>query len=274
MLLHGFPSSSHMFRNLIPMLADRYHVVAPDLPGFGFSEAPDRGRFEYTFDHLAKIVGGLRRSTESPTLCDLRFRLRRARRPSPGPRAPRTHHRDHFAEWQRLRGRPERGMEPDPEILEGADRGQPGRPARFPQAGGDPLAVPPWGLRRGRRGPGVLHPRLGAPWTSRERRNSARPVSRLRQQRRALSRGSRPISASTSRRSWLSGARTIPFSCRRAPRRSSATCRSADVRLIDTGHFALETHAREVATAIREFLGKTHAGRAASDEPAPMLRRA
>ena len=45
LLLHGFPTSSHMFRNLIPALADRYHVVAPDLPGFGFSNAPDRTRF-------------------------------------------------------------------------------------------------------------------------------------------------------------------------------------------------------------------------------------
>jgi len=45
LLLHGFPTSSHMFRNLIPALADRFHVVAPDLPGFGFSEAPDRKRF-------------------------------------------------------------------------------------------------------------------------------------------------------------------------------------------------------------------------------------
>ena len=42
LLLHGFPSSSHMYRNLIPLLADRYHVVAPDLPGFGFSDAPAR----------------------------------------------------------------------------------------------------------------------------------------------------------------------------------------------------------------------------------------
>ena len=58
LLLHGFPSSSHMFRNLIPMLADRYHVIAPDLPGFGFSEAPDRDRFKYTFDRLAEVVGG------------------------------------------------------------------------------------------------------------------------------------------------------------------------------------------------------------------------
>ncbi len=48
LLLHGFPTSSHMFRNLIPALADRYRVIAPDLPGFGFSDAPDRKRFRYT----------------------------------------------------------------------------------------------------------------------------------------------------------------------------------------------------------------------------------
>ena len=57
LLLHGFPTSSHMFRNLIPALADRYHVVAPDLPGFGFSDVPDRKQFRYTFDNLAKVIG-------------------------------------------------------------------------------------------------------------------------------------------------------------------------------------------------------------------------
>jgi pimeloyl-ACP methyl ester carboxylesterase len=56
-LLHGFPTSSHMFRNLIPALARRYHVVAPDLPGFGFSDAPDRRQFRYTFAHLAEVIG-------------------------------------------------------------------------------------------------------------------------------------------------------------------------------------------------------------------------
>jgi pimeloyl-ACP methyl ester carboxylesterase len=59
LLLHGFPSSSHMFRNLIPRLADRYHIVAPDLPGFGFSDAPDRAAFKYTFDNLAKVIDHL-----------------------------------------------------------------------------------------------------------------------------------------------------------------------------------------------------------------------
>ena len=56
LLLHGFPTSSHMFRDLIPVLADDYHVVAPDLPGFGFSDAPDRAQFKYTFDHLAGVI--------------------------------------------------------------------------------------------------------------------------------------------------------------------------------------------------------------------------
>jgi pimeloyl-ACP methyl ester carboxylesterase len=58
LLLHGFPTSSHMFRNLIPELAGRYHVIAPDLPGFGFSDAPDRNRFPYTFERLAKVIDG------------------------------------------------------------------------------------------------------------------------------------------------------------------------------------------------------------------------
>lgn len=62
LLLHGFPTSSHMFRNLIPALADRYYVVAPDLPGFGFSDAPDRKKFRYTFDNLAKVTAGFTRA--------------------------------------------------------------------------------------------------------------------------------------------------------------------------------------------------------------------
>src|SRR5574342_62615 len=56
LLLHGFPTSSHMFRDLIPVLAPHYHVIAPDLPGFGFSDAPSRSRFTYTFDRLADVM--------------------------------------------------------------------------------------------------------------------------------------------------------------------------------------------------------------------------
>jgi pimeloyl-ACP methyl ester carboxylesterase len=56
LLLHGFPSAGHMFRDLIPLLADRYHVVAPDLPGFGQSDMPARSSFAYTFDHIAVVI--------------------------------------------------------------------------------------------------------------------------------------------------------------------------------------------------------------------------
>jgi pimeloyl-ACP methyl ester carboxylesterase len=59
LLLHGFPTSSHMFRNLIPELADRYHVIAPDYPGYGQSDMPDRGKFAYTFDRFGELVDGL-----------------------------------------------------------------------------------------------------------------------------------------------------------------------------------------------------------------------
>jgi pimeloyl-ACP methyl ester carboxylesterase len=56
LLLHGFPTSSHMFRNLIPLLGDRFHIVAPDLPGFGRTDMPPRGKFKYTFDNVAHVI--------------------------------------------------------------------------------------------------------------------------------------------------------------------------------------------------------------------------
>jgi pimeloyl-ACP methyl ester carboxylesterase len=64
LLLHGFPTSSHMFRDLIPALADRYHLVAPDLPGFGFSDAPSGERFRYSFENLAKVIDAFTQAIE------------------------------------------------------------------------------------------------------------------------------------------------------------------------------------------------------------------
>jgi pimeloyl-ACP methyl ester carboxylesterase len=58
LLLHGFPTSSHMFRDLLPLLADRFHLIAPDYPGFGYSAQPKVSEFNYTFDHLADVMEG------------------------------------------------------------------------------------------------------------------------------------------------------------------------------------------------------------------------
>src|ERR1700723_3400791 len=62
LLLHGFPTSSYMFRELVPALADRYHVIAPDHLGFGLSDAPDVEEFDYTFDALTALTTGLLRT--------------------------------------------------------------------------------------------------------------------------------------------------------------------------------------------------------------------
>src|SRR6201995_2870952 len=56
LLLHGYPSSSRMFETLMPLLADRYHLVAPDYPGFGQSDSPPPDEFDYTFDHVAAVT--------------------------------------------------------------------------------------------------------------------------------------------------------------------------------------------------------------------------
>src|SRR6201992_2012859 len=57
LLLHGYPTSSHMFRNLIPILSAKYHIIAPDLPGFGFTETPSALDFKYTFANFATTIG-------------------------------------------------------------------------------------------------------------------------------------------------------------------------------------------------------------------------
>ncbi|HBN8811292.1 TPA: alpha/beta fold hydrolase, partial [Pseudomonas aeruginosa] len=56
LLLHGFPSSSHQFRDLMPLLADKYRLIAPDLPGFGFTEVPSERNYRYTFDAIGETI--------------------------------------------------------------------------------------------------------------------------------------------------------------------------------------------------------------------------
>lgn len=87
LLLHGFPTASHMFRDLIPLLADRFRLIAPDLPGFGQTKAPPRGTFSYTFDSLADVIEGFTDALSLPVR-SVYFRLWCTSRPAPGHAPP------------------------------------------------------------------------------------------------------------------------------------------------------------------------------------------
>jgi len=117
LLLHGFPSSSHMFRDLIPKLADRFHIIAPDLPGFGQSDMPSRDSFTYTFDNIANVIERFTEVVGFDRFAVYVFDYGAPRFPARRPTS-RADHCDHFAERQRLRRRLERRLESDPGLLE------------------------------------------------------------------------------------------------------------------------------------------------------------
>src|SRR5438552_1763707 len=102
LLLHGFPTAGHMFRDLIPQLADRFRLVAPDLPGFGQSDMPARSAFTYTFENIANVIDRFAEGDRPASLRDLRLRLWRTRRLPPCRSASGSPHRNHLPERQRL----------------------------------------------------------------------------------------------------------------------------------------------------------------------------
>ncbi|MGC3972363.1 MAG: alpha/beta fold hydrolase [Pirellulales bacterium] len=102
LLLHGFPTSSQMFRNLIPQLAGKYRVVAPDYPGYGHSSMPPRESFAYTFDNLAKVIDAFTEQIELKSYCAVRAGLRSTGRLPAGERSSGTRHGDRRAKRQRL----------------------------------------------------------------------------------------------------------------------------------------------------------------------------
>ena len=102
LLLHGFPTSSFMFRELIPRLATDYRLIAPDLPGFGFTEVPAERKYIYSFDRLAATLNAFTQVLKIKRFCTLCVRLWRTYRISSGDGSSRSSHGDRFTERERL----------------------------------------------------------------------------------------------------------------------------------------------------------------------------
>ncbi|MEV6867023.1 alpha/beta fold hydrolase [Streptosporangium subroseum] len=179
-LLHGFPTSSHMFRHLIPLLADRYHVIAPDHIGFGQSSMPSVKEFPYSFDALTDITAGLlgQLGVEKFAIYVQDYGAPIGWRLATRDPRPRAGHRDHHPERQRLHRRVRRFL------LERAVRlrlrpgaGHRAPRARRPVPGQHPLAVPQRGRRPRPRQPGHLGPRPAAAGPARQRRDPANALT-------------------------------------------------------------------------------------------------
>ncbi|MGY4512788.1 pimeloyl-ACP methyl ester carboxylesterase [Bradyrhizobium sp. USDA 3650] len=225
LLLHGFPSAGHMFRDLISLLADRFHIVAPDLPGFGQSDMPSRESFRYTFDSVARVI---ERFTEvigfdrfavyvfdygAPT--GFRLALSHPERITAIISQNGNAYEDGLSDnWTPLKAY---WQDPSPANRDALRALLTPEATRWQYTHGvpDPMIVSPDGQNLdnfylARPGSDDVQLDLFGDYKSNSR--SIPP--------------SRTISASTSRRSWRSGARTIHSSSRPAPRHSSATIRT------------------------------------------------
>ena len=199
-LLHGFPSSSNMFRNLIPALADRYRVIAPDYPGFGHSDMPDRAQFPLHLRSLRRHHRHTADASRRLALCAVCHGLRRTRRLSRGAQASRARHCARDSERQRVRGGTQGVLEADQGVLGERPAGAARRLARRHHAGGDTLAIPRWRRRSLARRSERVGPGSGAAGSAGQRRDPARSVLRLPHQPRRCIRSSRNSSASGNRR--------------------------------------------------------------------------
>jgi len=254
LLLHGFPTASHMFRDLMPLLADRFHLIAPDLPGFGQTDMPTDGRFQYTFENLARTM---EQFTEALDL--RRFAVYVFDYGAPTGFRLAMRHPEHIAAIISQNGNA---------YVEGLSEGW--APIRTywrdpSKANRDALRafLSPettyWQYTHGIADTSMVSPdgysldnfymtRPGADEVQLDLLGDYRTNIALYPEFQAYFRGHRPPFLAV----W---GRNDPFFLPPGAEAFKRDIPDADIRLFDTGHFALETHCKEIAAAIREFLG-------------------
>lgn len=255
LLLHGFPTASHMFRDLIPLLADRYRLVAPDLPGFGQTKAPARGTFDYTFDRLAQVIEGF---TEALSLnryalyifdygapVGLRLAMRHPDRVSAIISQNGNAYADGFSDqWGPWEAYWRDGSDANREVC---------RPSLSPETirnwqygtGADPELLSPDGYELDI----AYMARPDAEEIQLDLIRDYRTNVALYPEFQAYFRAHRPPLMAT----W---GRHDPAFIPAGAKAYKRDLPDAEVHLLDAGHFALETHAGEIAALIREFLGR------------------
>jgi pimeloyl-ACP methyl ester carboxylesterase len=261
LLLHGFPTSSHMFRNLIPLLADRFHIVAPDLPGFGQSDMPSRDAFGYTFARLAEVIG---RFTEVANL--KRFALYIFDYGAPtGLRIAIKHPERITAIISQNGNAYEEGLSDGWNPIQAYWR-EPTKANRDALRSFLAPETTVWQYTHGVSDPSAVSPdgysldnfylaRPGAHEAQLDLFLDYASNVALYPQFQAYFRNRQPPLLAV----W---GRNDPFFLPAGAEAYKRDIPSADVRFLDTGHFALETHHAEIATAIRDFLGRTAAAAA------------
>src|SRR5215831_12887775 len=254
LLLHGFPTASHMFRDLIPQLADRFHVIAPDLPGFGQSDMPDRGTFTCTFDNVARVID---RFTEIVGLSRFAIYVFDYGAPT-GFRLATWHPKrinalisqngNAYAEGLSDGWKPIRAYWEDPS---GANRDAlrallaPETTVwQYTHGVADPTAVSPDGYSLDN----FYLSRPGADEVQLDLLGDYKSNVALYPTFQNYFRAHKPPFMAA----W---GKNDPFFLPAGAEAFKRDIPNADVRFVDTGHFALETHCDQIASAIREFLG-------------------